>query len=68
MRKETIICDNCGTVKKETNNWLIVLFHREMTQCNIAPTSCWKDFPDSIGRFDVCGKPCAFELISKNLK
>jgi hypothetical protein len=64
MTTTKVTCDVCGTEKKETNHWYVIHFSNDS---QIVTISCFKADKD-FQYFDVCGKPCAFKLISERLK
>lgn len=64
MRAETIICDSCGVVKKETNHW----FTMEMGQALVIRPSHMPVTPGTDRTIlDICGSACVIKKVSEYL-
>lgn len=76
MRKETIECDKCGAVKRETNHWYTVVYFDDFKAAMIIPANTWEEFKEVIDHRDcafayewkdACGLECAGQLQSEAL-
>jgi hypothetical protein len=70
MTTQQITCDECGEVKKETNNWLklwVCYSHKLFSNVGFPEFARGENQPDP-NRFrvlDLCGQECLHNTISK---
>jgi hypothetical protein len=67
MTTQQIVCDECGEVKKETNNWfkLWVDYGFKIFSTSGFPDETMRGSNTKVHILDLCGQDCLHNKISK---
>ena len=71
MTKSVVVCDECGTLKKESNNWhrLCVYYtHKIFSNAGFPVFADGVKQPKDMHVLDLCGQACLINVISNLLK